>query len=160
MGKNARLIKQGLIQKHAPDFRERKGKIQIMKLSKISRSALPGLALLLATSAFAANKASKGSFEISEPLTVSGHELKPGQYKLTWEGTGGDVEAMILSEGKLVATVPAHVTDFSQAQRYNAVTLRKNGDGTASLAEVDFAGKKYALSFDNGSVESTAAGSQ
>ena len=67
---------------------------------------------------------------------------------------------MILSKGKLVATVPAHVTDFSQTQRYNAVTSRENGDGTASLAEVDFAGKKYALSFDNGSVESTAAGSQ
>ena len=80
-----------------------------MKLSKISRSALPGLALLLATSAFAANKVNKGSFEISEPLTVSGHELRPGHYKLTWEGTDRDVQAMILSDGKLVATVPAHL---------------------------------------------------
>jgi len=131
-----------------------------MKLSMISRGALSGLALLLATSAFAANKPNKGSFDLSEPLTVSGHELKAGQYKVTWEGTGREVEAMILSEGKLVATVPAHVTDFSQVQRYNAVTSHKNGDGTASLTEVDFAGKKYALSFDNGSVESTSAGSQ
>jgi len=131
-----------------------------MKLSTISKNVLPALALLLAISAFAANKPNKGSFDLSEPLTVSGHELKAGQYNVTWEGTGRDVEAMILSEGKLVATVPAHVTDFSQAQRYNAVTSRKNGDGTASLTEVNFAGKKYALSFDNGSVESTSAGSQ
>ena len=131
-----------------------------MKLSMISRGALSGLTLLLATSAFAANKPNKGSFQLSEPLTVSGHELKAGQYKVTWEGTGPDVEAMILSEGKLVATVPAHVTDFSQAQPNNAVASSKNGDGTESLTEVDFAGKKYALSFDNGSVESPSAGSQ
>lgn len=120
-----------------------------MKLSKISSSALPGLALLLATSAFAANKASKGSFETSVPLTVSGHELKPGQYKVTWEGTGGDVQAMILSHGKLVATVPAHLTDLNQPERNDTVESRKNDDGSQSLARVDFAGKKYALSFDN-----------
>jgi hypothetical protein len=45
-----------------------------MKLSQISQGALQGLALLLASSAFAADKANKGSFEISEPLTVSGHD--------------------------------------------------------------------------------------
>jgi len=120
-----------------------------MKLSKISRSALPGLALLLATSAFAANKTSKGSFEISEPLTVSGHELQPGQYKVTWEGAGGDVQAMILSHGTLVATVPAHLTDLNQPERNDAIVSRKNDDGSQSLTQVDFAGKKYALSFDN-----------
>jgi hypothetical protein len=133
---------------------------KFMKLSMISRGALSGLALLLATSAFAANKPNKGSFELSETLTVSGHELRAGQYKVTWEGTGPDVEAMILSEGKLVATVPAHVTDFGQTQRRNAIGSSKNGDGTESLTEIDFAGNKYALSFDNGSVESTSAGSQ
>lgn len=127
-----------------------------MKLSQISRSALPGLALLLATSAFAANKTNKGSFEISEPLTVSGHELRPGQYKLTWEGTGGDVQAMILSDGKLVATVPAHLTDLNQPGPYDAVESRKNDDGRRSLTEVDFAGKKYVMSFEN---EATITGS-
>ena len=120
-----------------------------MKLSKICQSALPGLALLLASSAFGANKANKGSFEISEPLTVSGQELKPGQYKVTWEGTGGDVQAMILSSGKLVATVPAHLTDLNQREPNDAVESRKNGDGSQSLTRVDFAGKKYALSFEN-----------
>ena len=34
-----------------------------MKLSTISKNLLPGLALLLATSAFAANNIKKGSFE-------------------------------------------------------------------------------------------------
>jgi len=129
-----------------------------MKLSKISRSTLPGLALVLATSAFATNKANKGSFELSEPLTVSGHELTPGQYKLT----GGDVQAMFLSHGKLVATVPAHLTDLNHPERDDAVVSRQNDDGSRSLTEVDFAGKKYALSFENGAAtgSSSSAGSQ
>ena len=67
-----------------------------MKLSVISKSLLPALALLLATTAFAANKGNKGSFEVVDPVTVSGHQLAPGQYKLTWDGTGSSVELMIL----------------------------------------------------------------
>ena len=118
-----------------------------MKLSRISKSVLPGLALLLATSAFAANKGNKGSFEVFEPLTVSGHQLAPGQYKLTWEGTGPDVEAMILSQGKLVETVPAHLIELSRSESNNATESHKNDDGSQSLTQIDFAGKKYALAF-------------
>ena len=118
-----------------------------MKLSTISKGVLPGLALLLATSAFAANKANKGSFEVFEPVTVNGHQLAPGQYKLTWEGTGPDVEAMILSQGKLVASVPAQLIDLSQSGPNNATESHKNDDGSQSLTQIDFAGKKYALAF-------------
>ena len=125
-----------------------------MKLSTISKGVLPGLALLLATSAFAANKANKGSFEVFEPLTVSGHQLAPGQYKLTWDGTGPDVQAMILSHGKLVATVPAHLIELSQSKRNDATVSNNNDDGSHSLTQIDFAGKKYALAFGD---ESAAA---
>jgi len=59
-----------------------------MKVSIISKSLLPGLALLLATSPFGANKGNKGSIELDKSTTVSGHQLAPGQYKLTWDGTG------------------------------------------------------------------------
>jgi hypothetical protein len=120
-----------------------------MKLSTISKGVLPGLALLLATSAFAANKANKGSFEVFEPLMVSGHQLTPGQYKLTWEGTGPDVEAMILSQAKLVETVPAHLIELSRPEPNNATESHKNDDGGQSLTQIDFAGKKYALAFGN-----------
>jgi hypothetical protein len=131
-----------------------------MKLSMISRSLLPALALLLATSAFAANKGNKGSFDVFEPVTVSGHQLAPGQYKLTWDGTGSSVELMILAQGKLVATVPAHLIELSQAGRDSATVSHKNDDGSQSLTQIDFAGKKYALSFGNGSAatESTLPG--
>ena len=128
-----------------------------MKLSIISKSLLPGLALLLATSAFAANKGNKGSLELFAPATVSGHQLAPGQYKLTWDGTGSSVELMILSHGKLVATVPAHLIELSQAERDNATETRTNDDGSQSLTKIDFAGKKYALAFGDESTMTESA---
>lgn len=114
-----------------------------MKLSTLSKKLLPGLALLLATGAFAANK---GSFHVYERVTVSGHQLAPGEYQLKWDGTGPSVELNILSQGKVVATVPARLVETSRADN-SATHLRKNDDGTQSLIEIDFAGKKYALTF-------------
>jgi hypothetical protein len=130
-----------------------------MKLSTMCKNLLPGLALLLATSAFAANNVNKGSFEVFEPLTVSGHQLAPGQYKLHWDGTGSNVELMILSHGKLVATVPAQLLDLSQAERDNATVSHTNDDGGQSLTQIEFAGKKYALAFgDQSAAESVSQG--
>src|SRR5260370_31451869 len=76
--------------------REGKGN-KYMKLSTMCQNLLPGLALLVATSAFGAHNVTKGSFELVEPLTVRGHQLAPGQYKLTWEGTGSSLYLMRLS---------------------------------------------------------------
>src|SRR6266851_8356693 len=128
-----------------------------MKVSIISKSLLPGLAWLLATSAFAASKGNKGSIELDKPTTVSGHQLAPGQYKLTWDGTGSNVELMILSHGKLVATVPAHLLELSQAERNNATVSHKNDDGSQSLTQIDFAGKKYALALGDESAKTESA---
>ena len=118
-----------------------------MNVSKISKTLLPALALLLATSAFAANKGNKGSIELDQPATIAGHQLAPGEYKLTWDGTGSNVELMILSYGKLVATVPAHLIELSRPERNNGYELQKNDDGSQSVNEIDFGGKKYALAF-------------
>jgi hypothetical protein len=140
-----------------PDVFGKEKEIKDMKLSTMCKTLLAGLALLLATSAFAANNVNKGSFEVFEPITVSGHQLAPGQYKLHWDGTGSNVELMILSHGKLVATVPAQLVDLSQAERDNTTVSRTNDDGSHSLTQIDFAGKKYALAFGDESAATTSA---
>ena len=53
-----------------------------MKFATVSKSLVMGLALLLASSAFAATKA---SLQLNNPVTVNGTKLKPGDYKLQWE---------------------------------------------------------------------------
>ena len=113
-----------------------------MKLSMFSKSLLPGLVLLLATSAFAA---SKGSLVLDEAVTVSGHQLTPGEYQLRWDGAGPNVQLNILSKGKLVATVPAQVVE------------RKQADGTLSLTQIKFGGKKYALALGDQAATTTPA---
>ena len=118
-----------------------------MNFSKISKNLLATLALLLATSAFAANKRNKGLIELNQPATVGGHQLASGEYKLSWAGTGPNVDLMILSYGKLVATVPAHLIELSRPERNNGYEVHTNDDGGQTLTSIEFGGKKYELTF-------------
>jgi hypothetical protein len=121
-----------------------------MKSSKLSKGLLLGLALLLATSAFAANK---GSLQVSDPVTVSGKQLAPGEYTVKWEGNGPNVELNILQGKKVVATMPARLIDLNRSADGNSAVVRKNDDGSRTLAEIRFAGKKYALALGNESAK-------
>lgn len=109
---------------------------------KGSKSLFLGLALLLATSAFAANK---GSLQVQEPITVNGTKLPPGDYKLQWDGTGPSVELSIMQGKKVVAKVPAHIVDLDKPSSLDAAVVKNNGDGTKTLSEVRLGGKKYSL---------------
>ena len=113
-----------------------------MKRSTISESLLLGMALLLATGAFAANK---GSLQVQDPVTVIGKQLPAGDYQLKWDGKGPNVELSILKGNKVVATVPARLVDINQSASSDAAVVRKNEDGSRSLSEIRFSGKKYAL---------------
>lgn len=113
-----------------------------MKLSNVSKSAVLGLAVLLGTSAFAANKT---TLQVQDPLTVSGTQLKPGDYKVEWDGSGPNVEVSILKGKNVIAKVPAHVVELQQASPSNAAVVKKNDDGSRSLSEIRMSGKKYAL---------------
>ena len=113
-----------------------------MKFATVSKSLMLGLALLLASSAFAA---SKGSLQLSSPTTVNGTQLKPGDYKVEWEGSGPAVELSIKQGKNVIAKVPARIVDLSNASVNDAAVLHKNSDGTSSLSSVRFQGKKFAI---------------
>jgi len=97
---------------------------------------------VLATSAFAATKA---SLQLQSQVTVNGTKLKPGDYKLEWDGTGPSVEVSILQGKNVIAKTTARVVDLSAPSPNNAAVTTKNGDGTSTLAGVRFEGKKFAL---------------
>jgi len=113
-----------------------------MKLSMISKSFLLGLALLLATSAFAANE---GSLQVAEPTIVNGQTLAAGAYEVKWHGRGQYVELNILKGSKVVAKAPARKIELKESFSQDAAVVRKNDDGSRSLSEIQFGGKKYAL---------------
>jgi hypothetical protein len=143
------------------DFRRYSEKKRNVVKSTMSKFLMLGFALLLATSSFAANQ---GSFNLSKSATVSGTELTPGDYKVKWDGTGPNVELMILKEGKLVATVPAQVVELNNQETNDATESRTNQDGSRSLLGIKFRGKKYELSFGSESMmsgsEPSATGNQ
>src|SRR5580692_7649010 len=109
---------------------------------KVTKSLVLGLAVLLATSAFAANK---GSLQVQEPISVNGQQLKPGDYKVQWDGNGPSVELSITQGKKVIAKVPANVVTIATPSQSDAAVVRNNGDGTKSLTEVRLSGKKFSL---------------
>jgi len=113
-----------------------------MTFATVSKSAVMGLAVLLASSAFAGTKA---HLQLQSDTTVNGTKLKPGDYKLEWEGSGPTVEVSILQGKNVVAKVPAKLVDLKAPSANDAAIVSRNGDGTSSLMSARFEGKPYAL---------------
>jgi hypothetical protein len=113
-----------------------------MKFATMSKMLVLGLALVLASSAFAATKA---NLQLYHPVTVNGTTLKPGEYKVQWEGNGPSVELSILKGKNVVATVPAHVVALETPSANDAAVMRQNGSGPDSLSGIRFQGKKFSL---------------
>jgi len=128
-----------------------------MKFANISKGLLLGLALLLATSAFAA--ANKGSVVFLTPVTVGGKQLPAGDYSVKWDGTGPNVEVNILKNNKVVLTTPARLIDLSQKPESDAAVVKQDSDGSRSLTEIHFGGKKYALAIGSESASMNGSGS-
>lgn len=119
-----------------------------MKFATVSKSLVVGLALTLATSAFAASKA---NLILNNPTSINGTKLKAGDYKLEWDGSGPNVEVSIMQGKKVVAKVPAKVIDLNQSSANDAALLKQNSDGSTTLAGARFQGKKFALELGDAS---------
>ncbi|HLW88235.1 MAG TPA: hypothetical protein VKR57_07050 [Terriglobales bacterium] len=131
-----------------------------MKFANVSKGLLLGLTLLLATSMFAANIHSyKESLQLQNSVIVSGKTVPAGEYSVKWEGTGSNVQVNILQGRKVVASTSARVVDLDQSSGSNSAVLKNNGDGSKSLSEIRFNGKKYALAIDEGSPSAEMSGS-
>ena len=113
-----------------------------MKFATVTKSAVMGLALLLASSAFAANKA---NMTLNHSTTVNGTQLKAGDYKLEWEGSGPDVQLSIVQGKNVIAKVPAKVVELNSKAQNDAAVLKSNSDGSTTLTEARFAGKNFSL---------------
>lgn len=113
-----------------------------MKFARISKILVVGLGLLVTSSAFAA---SKGTLTLLNPASVNGTQLKAGDYRLEWDGTGPNVELSILQGKKVLAKVPAKIVDLNVPAQNNAAVLQKSDSGNPTLSGARFAGKKFAL---------------
>jgi hypothetical protein len=112
-----------------------------MKRNHLAKIVVLGLAVLLASSAFASNK---GSLQVREPFEVNGQQLAAGDYQLRWEGTGSNVEVSFIQGKKEVAKTSAKVVSLDKAYDYDSAVI-DHASGKAAISQVRFAGKKYVL---------------
>ena len=127
-----------------------------MNNKNISKGLLFGASLLLASAAFAGEKA---SVKVFETVKVSGKTLPAGVYNVSWEGTGSNVQVSIHKGKEAVATIPAQLEASDSAPDSTGYSTRKEDDGSTSLTTVFFAGKKYSLNFDQQAAASSPAAS-
>ena len=116
---------------------------QIIKYTAL----LSMLALLSTVSALAGDK-NQHSVEISESVQVGNTQLKPGSYKVEWEGNGPEIQVAFVRDGKTVATVPGTLkTNDSQVTQDDIVTDTTSAN-TKTLKEIDFGRDKESLVFE------------
>jgi len=113
-----------------------------MKLNNLAKSVVLGLAVLLATGAFASNK---GSLRFEEPVQVNGQQIPAGNYELRWEGSGSNVQLSFMQGKKEIAKTTARTIELEKASSYDSAVV-DHSSGKAAVSEVRFAGKKTALS--------------
>jgi hypothetical protein len=117
-----------------------------MKYMKyVGGAALAGL-LLLPASAFARNK-NEGNLKLSDPVRVGSTQLKPGNYKVQWNGAGPTVNVDILQSKKTVATTSARLVGYTSG--YDAVVTEPAAKHSQAkvLQEIDFSKQKEGLQF-------------
>jgi uncharacterized protein YfaP (DUF2135 family) len=117
------------------------------------------LAVLLTASAFAGSETHKASMQLFDAVQVNGSELAAGQYQVQWEGAGPNVELSIAQGKKVLAKAPARLLTLDNKASNDAVVTNTNTDGSRSVSEIRFAGKKYALALGSESAEMKSADS-
>jgi hypothetical protein len=109
-------------------------------------AVLSTLALLFPLGALARNNAH--SIQISDAVQIGSTQLKPGNYKVEWEGAGPAVEVSFQKNGKTVATVPATLKTNDDQVTQDAIMTEATSADTSTLKEIDFGRQREALVFD------------
>ncbi len=124
-----------------------------MNRNSLLKSLVLGLAVLLATSAFAGNK---GSLHVQEAVQINGQQLPAGDYQLRWDGTGSNVELSVLQGKKVITKTSAKMVELDHPSAYDAAVV----DTTSkTISQVRFAGKKYALAIGGSEKAEASPGS-
>ncbi len=103
-----------------------------MKASKFTLSTVA--LVLLSVSAWASDKM-KANIQIDETVHVGSTQLAPGAYKMTWTESGSNAEVTFSQGKKVIATVPAHVTQVRSGFRSPAI---HTDSSTSTLMEWNF----------------------
>jgi hypothetical protein len=124
-----------------------------MNTKHFAKGFLFGAALVLASAAFAGEKA---SVKLYDDVKVNGKTLPAGKYDLSWEGSGANVQLSIHQGKETIATLPAQIEATNSAPPSTGYSTKQEDDGSRSLTNVFFAGKKYTLNLEQQAAAASA----
>ncbi|MGC2197352.1 MAG: hypothetical protein WA628_21945 [Terriglobales bacterium] len=110
----------------------------------VNYAAVLGLVTLSMSLGVLAKDKNEGKFTLRDSVQLGSTQLKPGDYKATWEGAGPDVQVKILQGKNVVATSSAKLVDRSSNQDSVSVGSASN---SRELQEIDFGNLRKALVF-------------
>ncbi len=85
------------------------------------------LLALVSLPSFAASQKSR-TVTLTDPMQIAGKQLKPGEYKLTWDDTNNGSTTVSFTQGKeVVATVPAQLKREKNVTNANIETNSSGG---------------------------------
>jgi hypothetical protein len=88
------------------------------------------------------------SVEISDVVQIGDTKLKPGYYKLEWQGTGPAVQVSFEQKGKTVVTVLGTLETTDDQVTQDAIVIEATNGDASILKEIRFGHQKEALVFD------------
>lgn len=118
-----------------------------MKVRNVISSAV--LIVLLSLSGWA-GEGGKATIQLYQPTTVGSTELAPGEYKISWQGTGPQVDVTFSQGKKALVTAPAQVV--KERSGYSGPVIHTNNK-TKALVGIGL--PKLSFTFnDNGATAS------
>ncbi len=120
----------------------------------LARFTLFVLALSLSISAFAGSKSQ--TITLYHDAQLNGKTLPAGEYDVKCNTTGSTAQVKFLRNGKEVATANGQVKQLSAAPEYNQV-VTQDGNGGASISEIDFAHSNAGVTFESSAMSSAGS---
>jgi hypothetical protein len=115
-----------------------------MKSSLFSKTMILATAALLAAGGYAAGAVHKGSLQVGDAVQVNGKQLPAGEYTVTWQGDGPNVDIHIAQGRKELATAAATVVPLDTKASQDSAEITTSS-GARELSAIRFAGQKYQL---------------
>jgi hypothetical protein len=119
-------------------------------MKPLKYTALLSMLALLSTVGALARDKNQRSVEIPDSVQVGGTQLKPGNYKVEWQGTGPGIQVNFVRDGKTVATAPGTLKTNDPQVVEDHIVIETTSANTKTLKEIDFGHNKESLLFEQG----------
>jgi hypothetical protein len=115
----------------------------------VVRAALFIFALTMSVTAFAGSKSE--NVTLYHDAQLNGKTIPAGDYTVKCDTSGSTAQVKFLKNGKEIASANGQVKQLSNAPDHNQV-VTQDGNGAATISEIDFSHSNTGISFDSGSM--------